>query len=143
MAISPPDRTQTFWAAQTTITISGVTYAAIADITVKWGYKIHEEVVTGTNNPYLGTGVFHGEVTLDGIGSPDNRWENLIAITSGVVSTYGFTWRESDTTATLSGARTWTASGKFTDFEHKFTKDGAVMFKTKGILGLAPTVSQS
>jgi len=143
MALSPPDRTQTWWAALTTITISGVQYAAVSDGKAKWGYKIHEEVVTGTNQPYLGTGVFHGEVDFKGIGAPTDRWDGIVAVTSGVATTFGMTVRYGDTTGTSSGARTFTYSGKFTEYEQSFSKDGAVMFAVKAILGLAPTVVQS
>ena len=123
--------------------ISGVTYKAISDGRARWGYKIHEEVVTGTNNPYLGTGVFHGEVDFKGIGAPTDRWDTIVAITSGVATTFGMTARFGDTTGNLSGARTWTYSGKFTEYEQSWAKDGAVMFSVKAILALAPTVVQS
>src|SRR5574340_592678 len=135
MSTSPPDRTQTWWAALTKVTISGVTYAAVSDGMAKWSYKIHEEVVTGTNLPYLGTGVFHGEVQFKGIGAPTDRWDNIVTVTSGVVTTFGMTVRFGDTTATASGARTWTYSGKFSEYEQTWTKDNAVMFSIKAIIG--------
>ena len=140
---SPPDRTQSWWAALTTITISGVVYKAVSDGTAKWGYKVHEEVVTGTNLPYLGTGVFHGETTFKGIGAPTDRWDNIVTITSGIVTSFGLTVRFGDTTASSSGARTWTYSGKFTEYQQSWSKDGAVMFSVKAILGSEPTAVQS
>ena len=117
---------------------------AIASIDGKWGYKIHEEVVTGTNLPYLGTGVFHGEVTVETLGSSDSRWEQAISVASGVAPTFGMTFRETDTQGlTLSGARTWTMSGKFTEYTKKTSKDQVVMYTLKGILATEPTVAQS
>lgn len=140
----PVNRQAVAWAANTTLTISGVTYAAVGTVDAKWGYKIHEEVVTGTNNPYLGTGVFHGDCSFETLGSSDSRWETAISVSSGVAPTFGMTWRETDTQGlTLSGARTWTMSGKFTEYTKKVSKDGAVMYTLKGILALEPTVVQS
>jgi len=143
MALSPPNRVNTWWAALTTITISGVVYAAVSDGKADWGYTVHEETVTGTNLPYLGTGVFKGKMEFKGIGDPTNPWQNIASITSGVVTSFGMTVRFGDTTATSSGARTWTYSGKFTNYEQSWSKDGAVMLSVKGILGCEPTYVQS
>ncbi len=144
MSTVPVNNQAAFWAATTTFKLSGVTYNSIADIKLKWGYKIHEEVVTGTNIPYLGTGVFHGEVDLTALGSSDNRFENAISVSSGIVTTFGMTWRETDTQGlTLSGARTWTISGKFTEYEKTAQKDQVVTYKLKAILSNEPTVVQS
>lgn len=140
----PVNNQAVFWAATTTYKLSGQTFAAIADITLKWGYKIHEEVVTGTNIPYLGTGVFHGEADIVSLGSSDSRWDAAISVTSGVVPTFGMTWRETDTQGlTLSGARTWTISGKFTEYEKKTQKDQVVTYKLKAIMSNEPSVVQS
>ncbi len=143
MSTSPPDRTQSWWAALTRIIISGVPYAAVSDGSAKWGYKIAEEAVTGSNIPYLGTGVFHGEVQFKGIGAPTDRWDNIVTSSSGVVSSFGMTVRYADTTGSSSGARTWTYSGKFTEYQQSFSKDGAVMFDVKAILGSEPTAVMS
>ena len=144
MPTVPVNNQAVTWAANTTFVLSGVTYAAIADITLKWGYKIHEEVTTGTNTPYLGTGVFHGEADITALGSSDSRFDNAITVASGVVPTFGMTWRETDTQGlTLSGARTWTVSGKFESYEKKTQKDQVVMYKLKAIMSNEPTVSQS
>ena len=144
MTTVPSDRTRAFWAAQTTFTLSGVTYASIANIDLKWGYKIHEEVVTGTSLPYLGTGVFHGEVSVEALGSDDSRWENAIGITSGIAATFGMTWRELNTSNLgTSGARTWTVSGKFEQYTKKTQKDQSVFYTLKAILATEPTVVNS
>lgn len=140
----PVNRQAATWAANTTFVLSGVTYNAIADITLKWGYKIHEEVVTGTNTPYLGTGVFHGEADIVSLGSSDSRFDQAVSISSGVAPTFGMTWRETDTQGlTLSGVRTWTISGKFTEYEKKAQKDQVVTYKLKAILSNEPVVNQS
>ena len=144
MSSVPTNNQAVFWAAITTFKLSGVTYPAIADITLKWGYKIHEEVTTGTNTPYLGTGVFHGEADIVSLGSSDSRFENAITIASGIVPTFGMTWQERDTQGlTLSGQRTWTISGKFTEYEKKTQKDQVVTYKLKCVMSNEPTVVQS
>lgn len=143
MSTSPPDRTQSWWAALTSVVVSGVTYAAVSEGNATWGYKIHEEAVTGSNIPYLGTGVFHGDVQFKGIGSPTDRWDNIVTVTSGVATTFGVKVRFGDTTGTSSGARTWTYSGKFSEYKQSWSKDGAVMFDIKAILGSEPVAVQS
>ena len=111
----PSSATRVDWGVNTTLTISGVTYAAVSNVELRWGFKIHEEVVTGTNIPYLGAGAFHGDGRLESLASNDSRWEALVTPTSGVVTTFGLTWKESDTAGVgASGNRTWTISGKFT-----------------------------
>ena len=140
----PASASRIFWAANTTFVLSGVTQAAVANIDLKWGYKIYEEATTGTNLPYLGTGVFHGEAMIEALGSADSRFDNAVSISSGIAPTFGITWRETDTEGlTLSGARTWTMSGKFTEYSKKATKDQVVMYSLKAILALEPTVTQS
>ena len=141
----PTASNRVFWAAQTVLVFSGSqTQAAVGDVRLRWGFRIHEEPVTGSNLPYLGTGVFHGEADFETLGSSDSRWENMIAITSGIVPTFGQTWQERDTEGIgASGNRTWTISGKFTEYEKRVSKDGAVMYKLKAILATAPTVVQS
>jgi len=114
--------------------------AAVSNIDMKWGYKIHEDAVTGTTIPYLGTGVFHGEATIESLGSSDSRWSQAITAVSGIVPTFGMTWKEQDTSAGMTG-RTWTMSGKFTEHTKKATKDAAVMYTLKAILALEPTVA--
>jgi len=100
--------------------------------------------VTGTNTPYLGTGVFHGEGDLETLGSTDSRFENAISVTSGVVPTFGATWKESNTAGLgASGNRTWTVSGKFTQYEKSNQKDQVVRYKLKMIMATEPTVVNS
>ena len=142
---TPTASNRVFWAAQTVLVFSGSqTQAAVGDVRLRWGYAIKEELVTGSNDPYLGTGGFHGEADFETLGSSDSRWENMIAITSGIVPTFGQTWQERDTEGIgASGNRTWTISGKFTEYEKRTSKDGAVMYKLKAILATAPTVVQS
>ena len=139
MSTIPSAAARVFWGVQTVLTISGATYAAVSKVATKWGYKIHEELVTGQNAPYLGTGGFHGEIDLDSLGSSDSRWENAVSTTSGIVTTLGLTWKEQDTQGTIS-ARTWTASGKFTEYQKDVSKDGVVNYKLKMILAAEPVV---
>lgn len=139
----PSDRTRTFWGAQTTITTSGYTYAAIADVSLDYGYDIKKVIVTGSNLGYYGTGAFDGKFKLEGMGSPDNRWELLTTQTSGVVQTLGVSWKEQDTNAVTSGARTWTGSGKIKNFKHAWKGDDAVMFTLEGVFVTEPTVVNS
>ena len=88
--------------------------------------------------------MFHGEVDFETLGSSDSRWESMIAITSGIVPTFGMTWQERDTEGIgSSGNRTWTVSGKSTEYEKRTSKDGPVMYKLKIILATEPTVVQS
>ena len=128
----------------TAFTISGATYAAVSNIDMKWGYKIHEEATTGTSFPYLGTGVFHGEADITALGSTDNLFDAAVQQTSGIAPTFGMTWQERDTQGlTLSGQRTWTISGKFMEYEKKTQKDQVVTYKIKAIMSNEPTVTQS
>ena len=141
----PTASNRTFWAAQTVLVFSGTnTQAAVGDVRLRWGYAIKEELVTGSNDPYLGTGGFHGEAEFETLGSSDSRWEGLIAVTSGVVPTFGMTWQERDIEGIgASGNRTWTISGKFTSYEKRTSKDGPVLYKVNAILATVPTVVQS
>jgi hypothetical protein len=140
LATIPSTNARTFWSVNTTIIISGATYASVANLRVKYGYKIHEEAVTGTNVPYVGTGVFHGEIDAELLGSSDSQVWNAISITSGIVTTLGMTWQEQDTQATMS-ARKWTASGKFMEYEKIWDRDKVVMYRLRGILVQEPIVS--
>ena len=141
MSSIPSTQSRAFQGVLTTFLISGATYTAVSNFNVKWGYKIMEEIVVGTNTPYLGTGVFHGELDGESIGSSDARWENAVSTTSGLVPSMNIQWKEQDTQGTIS-ARTWTASGvKFTQYEMIHQGDKFVKMKLKGILLLEPLVS--
>lgn len=144
-ATIPTSNSRIFWAAQTVLIFSGTqTQAAVGDVRLRWGYRIHEELTTGTNLPYLGTGGFHGEADFETLGSSDSRWEGMVAIVSGIVPTFGQTWQERDTEGIgASGNRTWTISGKCTEYEKRTSKDGVVLYKLKIILSNEPTVTQS
>ena len=140
----PTAANRTFQGVTTVFAISGVTYTAVADIRETWGYKINEELVTGTTDPYLGTGGFHGELRINGIGSSDNLWEKLVAAVSGIVPTFAVTWQGRDQQGIgASGNRTFTASGKFTEFEINNDRDQFVKIGARMIMGREPTVVQS
>jgi hypothetical protein len=125
----------------TTFTFSGSTMAAVADLKTKYGWKIKEDLVTGTTLPYVGTGGFHGEVDVTALGSSDSSviWSGVGAV-SGIVPTIGMTWKAQDTNGGMSG-RTWTASGKIEEFQNNWSKDNVVEFKFKLILTNPPTVA--
>ena len=135
----PSDGNRVFWGVNTTYTLSGVQQDALSTIQMWWGYRIHEEAVTGTNIPYLGTGVFHGEVEVDVLASSDNLFDKVIGLTAGQVLTFGMTWLELDTQGTQSG-RTWTISGKFTEYRKISDRDNVVRYRMRGIIALEPTV---
>lgn len=140
----PVAANRTFLGVTTVFTISGATFVAVSNIEPTWGNRIHEEAVTGDTNPYLGTGVFHGEVRIEGIGSSDSRWEQLATVTSGIITTFGMTWQGRDQEGIgASGNRTFTMSGKFTEFAIINDRDNFVKFRARAILALAPTVTQS
>ena len=140
----PTAANRTFLGVTTVFAISGVTYTAVSNIEPTWGNRIHEEAVTGATDPYLGTGVFHGEVRIEGIGSSDSRWEQLATVTSGIIATFGMTWQGRDQEGIgASGNRTFTMSGKFTEFSIINDRDNFVKFRARAILAQAPTVVQS
>ena len=139
----PTAANRVFWGVNTTYTLSGVTYVSVSNIRFRWGYAVHEELVTGTTDPYLGTGGFHGEIDVEGLGASDMRWEDAASVVSGVLPTFGMTWREGDTQGIISGNRTWTASGKFSNYEKVSERDNVVRYSLRGILALEPTVVQS
>ena len=143
--MSVPVAQNRVWPGVTTVfVISGVTYTAVADIAWQYGYRIHEEPVTGSNDPYLGTGVFHGEISIDGLGSSDARWEGLANTVSGIVPTFGITWQGRDQEGIgASGNRTWTISGKFSEFGVRGDRDNLVRIHAKATMVTAPTVVQS
>ena len=143
--MSVPTNANRNWLGVTTVfTISGVTYAAVANIKENWGYRIHEELVTGSTDPYLGTGGFHGELRINGIASSDNRWNELATATSGIVTTFGVTWQGRDQQGIgSSGNRTYNASGKFTEFMIDNERDNFVKIEARMIMGREPTVVQS
>jgi|SRR5579864_2311857 len=140
MSTIPTTNATTFWGAQTIFTWSGATYKAISDATLKYGNKIKEEATTGTDLPYYGTGVYHGELDLKVIGSSDNSMWNAAAATSGIVPTMGLTMKPQDTQSALSG-QTWTFSGKVQEFTQKWSKDNYVEYDVKMILATKPVVS--
>lgn len=140
----PTAANRVFPGVTTVFVISGVTYTAAANIELSWGHAIHEEAVTGQTLPYLGTGVFHGEARVEGLGSSDNRWEGLADTTSGIVTTFGMTWQGRDQEGIgASGNRTWTISGKFTEFAIINDRDNLVRIRGRAILATVPTVVQS
>ena len=137
----PNASSNVFWGVDTTFTLSGSTMRAVSDLKTKYGWKIKEEATTGTSIPYVGTGVFHGEVDVTALGSSDGAvmWSGAVA-NSGIVQTIGMSWLAQDTNGGMSG-RTWTASGKMTEFQQNWAKDNAVEFKFKLILTNPPTVA--
>ena len=143
--MSVPVAQNRVWPGVTTVfVISGVTYTAVADIAWQYGYRIHEELVTGSIDPYLGTGGFHGELSIDGLGSSDSRWEGLANAVSGIVPTYGVTWQGRDQEGIgASGNRTYTISGKFSEFGVRNDRDNLVRIHAKATMVTAPTVVQS
>ena len=140
----PVAANRTFLGVTTVFIVSGVTYTSVSNIEPSWGNRIHEEAVTGSTDPYLGTGVFHGEIRIEGIGSSDNRWENLATPTSGILTTFGMTWQGRDQEGIgASGNRTFTMSGKFAEFAIINDRDNFVKFRARAVLVTTPTVSQS
>lgn len=140
----PVGANRVFPGVTTVFVVSGVTYSAVTNIELDWGYTMHKELVTGSTDPYLGTGGFDGQVSIEGLGSADNRWEGLATTTSGIVTTFGMTWQGRDQEGIgSSGNRTWTASGKFTRFTIVNERDNLVRIRVRGELALAPTVVQS
>ena len=130
-----------FWGADTQILISGQQFTSVATVKLKYGFEIKEELVTGSNYPYTGTGGFKGSIDIEALGSSDMRLEGLASQVSGIVPTVEIQWIEKDAQSTMSG-RTWTCSGvKINNFEHGASKDGAVMYTLKGTLLIDPMVS--
>ena len=133
-----------FQGVNTVFVVSGVTYTAVSNIEPTWGNRVIEEAVTGTTDPYLGTGVFHGELRIEAIGSSDNRWEQLATPTSGILTTFGMTWQGRDQEGIgASGNRTFTISGKFAEFSIINDRDNFVKIRARAILVTTPTVVQS
>jgi len=110
------------------------------DYRLAWGFKVLEEYVVGATIPYLGTGGYHGEVEGTAIGASDHRFEQLVTPTSGILTTFGMTLIESDQQATQS-TRTWTFSGKFTEYEKIAERDNFIRYRIRGILATEPTVA--
>lgn len=136
----PASATRLFQGVNTTFRISGATYASISDVRFRYGNTLNEEHVTGTDIPFIGTGGFHGEIEATMLGASDHRIEGLADASSGIITTFGMTWIEGDTQATAS-TRTWTLSGKFTEYEKLTEKDGFVRYRIRGILTNRPTVA--
>ena len=135
----PSAASRTFQGVTATIRISGATMTTVGDWRYGWGFRVLEEAVVGSTTPYLGTGVFHGEIEGSVIGASDHRWEQLVTPTSGILTTFGMTLIESDQQATQS-TRTWTFSGKFTEYEKVLERDNFIRFRTRAILATEPTV---
>lgn len=113
------------------------TYAAISNLTIKWGNSVNEEHVVGTDIPYLGTAGFHGDFEFQSIASSDSRLHRTVSVTSGQLSAFGVTWKEDDSTSAI----TWTFSGLFTEYEKRVEKDGFVMYRLRGLMGARPTAT--
>jgi len=144
MSSVPINANATFFAANTTTAVSGQVFKAVSNISLEWGFDIKREVVTGTNLPYYGTGAFKGTAKVESLGSSDNYLDMLNTVQSGIVPTVGMTWRDTDEQGlTLSGARTWTISGKATKFNIKSQKDDAVMYTFDVEMTTIPSVVQS
>jgi hypothetical protein len=124
----------------TTFQWSGATYASVSDIKAEYGYAIKREPVTGSTQPYYGTGAFEGKLDITAIGSSDNMMWNAAVATSGIVPTMGMQWQEQDTQGTMSG-RIWYASGKVTKYMKKWSKDNYVEYQIKMELTNPPVVS--
>lgn len=140
MSNIPSVASTVFWGVNTTFFWSGANYKAVSDLTLKYGNKIHEEATTGTSNPYLGTGVYHGEVSVTSLGSSDNSMWSAAATSSGIVPTMGMQWIAGDTQG-APATHSWVASGKVESFQMKWSKDGVVKFDLKMILAAPPVVT--
>jgi hypothetical protein len=140
MSVVPANNYAVFWGVDTTFTYSGTTYRAISDIEFQYGHKIHEEATTGTAFPYIGTGVYHGEISFTSLGSSDNFIYSGVIAVSGIVRATSATWGTQDTQGGMSG-QVWTVSGKITQFSQKASKDGVVEYKLKMILGSPPVIA--
>lgn len=137
----PADATRIFWGVNTTFFISGAKHTAVANIQLRYGYRVHEELVTGTNNPYLGTGGFHGELEADALGASDTRFDQIVVIASGQVRNWNVQWIEGDTQGTPADF-SWVASGvKFSEYQKVWERDNVVRVRLRGTLMAEPTVS--
>ena len=132
-----------FWGVNTILRISGATFVAVSNVDLKYGHETFREVATGTSTPYIGNGAFNGTIKVDGYGHSDNRWDDLVALSSGRLLDYMVQWVEQDTQGNAaSGRYTWTISGvKFYPFNVTAERDGVVRIAAEGIYGLVPSRS--
>ena len=100
-----------FPGVNTTIRISGATFLAVGNVEINYGHETFREVATGTSTPYIGNGAFNGTIRMEGMGHADNRWDDLVALSSGRLLDYMVQWVEQDAQGNAaSGRYTWTIS---------------------------------
>ena len=144
----PSAGNKVFWGASVTITNSSYTFTAISKGDFAWGYKIYEEPTTGSNMPYFGTGVFHGDFTLDGYASSDAYQSTTdiykaladIDATLHAVTDITLVITMKDEQATQS-KEIWTIVGKPSNVKFSPDTDKIVKFAMKGTLTALPTVT--
>jgi len=137
----PASAANVFWGVNTRLQVSGATHAAVSNIRLQWGNRIHEELVVGTDIPYVGTGGFHGEIEWESLGANDLRLEQIVAPTSGLITTFGLVWREDSTAGGASNQRDWTVSGKFSQYEKISERDNVVRYRIRGTMVARPSVT--
>jgi hypothetical protein len=77
-------------------------YLACEDFKASWGYTISENYVSATNNPFMITEKFTGEVTLRAIYSTEitaanEQLANFMGLTNGAISSLTLIWKAQDT----------------------------------------------
>ncbi len=116
-----------------TLTLNGNLYAAVRSFSAKWGNKIEEEKVSGTDIPIINTAEYHGEMEMEAIYSTENTAANeqftkLLTPSNGQISALNLIWVGKDVQG---NARTFTLSGSFWPQQTQWDMVGPSVVKAK------------
>jgi hypothetical protein len=132
-----------------TVTLNSNLYLTVKSFSAKWGNKLDEEAVGGTDIPIIGTSTFHGEAELNIIFSTENTAANeqftLLVKTSastGAMVPISLVWTGKDIAGTPA-TRTFTLTSLFYPKETTWDHSNTEMVKCKltGIFGARPTLT--
>lgn len=129
-----------------TFTLNSNLYAACQRFNAKWGNKLDEEGVAGTDIPIIITNVYHGEGTMEIIYSTENTGANeqfakLMTPTNGAISAFSLVWTGKDVGGPTT--RTFTLTGTLwpKETEWDFSNPGKIAAKISFILTARPTLT--
>ena len=127
------------------VSLNGNSYVAVKTFQAKWGNKLEEEAVAGTDIPIVNTASYHGEIDMEIVYSTENTGANeqfgkLLVPSSGQISAISLVWTGKDTSG---NTRTFTLTSTFYPQQTDWDLSGTSVVKAKvsGILGARPTIT--
>jgi hypothetical protein len=122
-------------------------YLAFKSFKAHWAYKVEQEYVGGTNNPYLITQAFSGDLELQAMYSTEftasnEQLANFLNLTNGAVPFLSVVWKAQDTSSGPN-VRIFTATNLVVPNDYMFQIPGekTVTNTLKFVLSGPPVIS--